>query len=100
MALAIVMMSGFRANVSQPNIRPVRPKPQMTSSAISSTSCFFSTACTLSKYVAGGTMTPPAPITGSAIMAATVSGSSRWISASRFSAIRVANCSSLSPGLP
>jgi hypothetical protein len=49
MALAIVMMSGFIPKVSVPNIRPVRPKPQMTSSAISSTSCFLSTAWIFSK---------------------------------------------------
>ena len=48
-ALAIVTMSGRSPNVSLPNMRPVRPKPQMTSSAMSSTSCFFSTAWTFSK---------------------------------------------------
>jgi hypothetical protein len=42
-------------------------------------------------------MTPPAPITGSANMAAMVSGPSARISFSKFSAQRVANCSSVSP---
>jgi len=45
-------------------------------------------------------MTPSAPRTGSAMKAATVSGPSRWISASRLSAIRIAKASSLLPGLP
>ncbi len=49
MALAMVMMSGRMPKVSLPNMRPVRPKPQITSSAISSTSCFFSTAWIFSK---------------------------------------------------
>ena len=34
-------------------------------------SYFFRIGCTRSKYVSGGTITPPAPITGSQIMAAT-----------------------------
>ena len=38
--LAAVMMSGVMPNRSQPHQRPVRPKPQITSSAISSTSCW------------------------------------------------------------
>ena len=44
-------------------------------------------------------MTPPAPITGSAMKAATVSGPSRRISSSSSAARRVANSSSLSPVL-
>jgi hypothetical protein len=76
---------------------PVRPKPQITSSASSSTSCFFRTFWIFSKYVAGGTITPPAPITGSANMAATVSGPSASIIWSSSSARRVAKSSSLSP---
>ena len=47
----------------------------------------------------GGTITPPAPMTGSAHIAATVSGPSARISFSSSSAQRVANASSLSPGL-
>ena len=46
----------------------------------------------------GGTMTPPAPITGSAMKAATVSGPSASISASSSAASRAANAASLSPG--
>jgi hypothetical protein len=45
-------------------------------------------------------MTPPAPITGSAMNAATVSGPSARIIFSRLSAQRVANCSSVSPDWP
>src|SRR5262249_16416957 len=50
------------------------------------------------KWVCGGRMPPPAPITGSAKKAATVSGPSARISLSSASAIRAENCSSLSPG--
>ena len=42
--------------------------------------------------------TPPAPITGSAMKAAIVSGPSRSIMSSRLRASRVAYSSSLSPG--
>ena len=37
-ALAQVRMSGSMPKVSQPNMLPVRPKPQITSSAMNSTS--------------------------------------------------------------
>ena len=90
-------MSGFRSKVSLPQRFPVRPKPQITSSATNSMSYFFSTAWIFSKYVAGGTITPPAPCTGSAKKAAQVSGPSARIRLSRLSAMRVENASSLSP---
>ena len=77
-------MSGCRSKVCDPNMWPVRPKPQITSSTTNRMSYFFRIGCTRSKYVAGGTITPPAPITGSAKNAATVSGPSRRISCSRF----------------
>ena len=45
----MVMMSGLMLKVWQPNRLPVRPKPQITSSATSSTSYFLSTAWILSQ---------------------------------------------------
>ena len=45
----MVMMSGLMPKVWQPNMLPVRPKPQITSSAMNSTSYFFSTAWIFSK---------------------------------------------------
>ena len=92
------MMSGLMSKVWAPHTLPVRPKPQITSSQMNRTSYFFSTAWILAKYPLGGISTPPAPITGSAMNAATVSGPSRWMSASRLAARRVENASSLSPG--
>ncbi len=47
--LATVTMSGFMPNVSMPNMVPSRPKPQITSSATSRTSCLRSTGWILSK---------------------------------------------------
>ena len=44
--------------------------------------------------------TPPAPMMGSAMNAAIVSGPSRWISSSRSFAMRSVNCSSVSPSCP
>ena len=66
----------------------MRQKPQITSSATSSTSYLRSTAWIFSKYVRGGTITPPAPMIGSAHIAATVSGPSARISFSSSSAQR------------
>ncbi len=45
-------------------------------------------------------MTPPAPITGSAIMAAIVSGPSRSIRSRSDCTMRATNSASLSPSLP
>jgi len=47
--LATVMMSGCSLKVSEPNMLPVRPKPQITSSAMNSTSYFRNTAWIFSK---------------------------------------------------
>ena len=80
------MMSGRIPNVWDPHMLPVRPKPQITSSATNSMSCSDVTCCTFSKYPFGGTRTPPAPMTGSAIIAATVSGPSSRICRSSSSA--------------
>jgi hypothetical protein len=44
--LAMVTMSGSKPRVSKPHQLPVRPKPQITSSAISSTSCSRQMRCT------------------------------------------------------
>jgi hypothetical protein len=98
MALAQLIMSGLNPNVVVPHVLPVRPKPQITSSAISRTSYFFRTAWIFSKYVAGGGRTPPAPMIGSTIMAATVSGPSLRMRCSNEAAKRLANASSVSPG--
>ncbi len=40
-ALAQEIMSGFRSNVSLPHMAPVRPKPQITSSAMNSRLSYF-----------------------------------------------------------
>ncbi len=45
----MVMMSGFKPKVSLPHMLPVRPKPQITSSAMSSTSYFSRTFWIFSK---------------------------------------------------
>jgi hypothetical protein len=62
--------------VSEPNRSPSRPEPVITSSTMNRMSYLASTSCTRSKWVSGGTITPPAPITGSAMKAAMVSGPS------------------------
>jgi len=49
MPLAMVITSGVTPKLCAANADPVRPKPQITSSAISSTSCFLSTAWIFSK---------------------------------------------------
>src|SRR5215207_5923035 len=61
-------MSGLTPYCSIPNIVPVRPKPQITSSKMSRMSCSFSTGAMAAQYPWGGTTTPPAPCTGSPIM--------------------------------
>ena len=49
MALATEMESGSKPKVRAPNISPVRPKPQITSSEMKRTSYFFSTSATAGK---------------------------------------------------
>ena len=89
-------MSGLMLKVSEPHIFPVLPKPQITSSATSKISYFSRTFWTFEKYDLGGIITPPAPITGSAKKAATVSGPSLRIKFSNSLASLSENCSSLS----
>src|SRR5919197_572351 len=72
--LANDTISGSTFQWSRANHLPVRQKPVMISSAISSTSYRSQISRTLGKYEAGGTITPPAPMTGSAMIAATVLG--------------------------
>jgi len=83
-------MSGWMSSVCEPQYEPVRQKPQITSSATSSTSYLRSTAWIFGKYPLGGTITPPAPMIGSAHIAATVSGPSFRIICSSSSASLVA----------
>jgi hypothetical protein len=97
LTLAIDTRSGLMLYFSHPNIVPSLPNAHTTSSAIRRISYFFNMGWILSQYVAGGGMTPPAPITGSPIKAAIVSGPSLIISFSKFSANLVENSSSLSP---
>jgi hypothetical protein len=61
-------------------------------------SCFRSTAWTRSKYVRGGTSTPPVPMTGSAMKALIVSGPSRSMRASSSPTSEAAYTSSVVPG--
>ncbi|CFT88620.1 Uncharacterised protein [Bordetella pertussis] len=94
------MMSGSMSKTCEPKRWPRRPKPVMTSSAMTRMSYLRHTAWIFCQYVRGGTMTPPAPMTGSPMKAATVSGPSRRIMASSSPAMRVAKSSSVSPGRP
>ena len=70
MPLAQVMMSGVMPKRWQPNQVPSRPNPQITSSAISSTSWAAHSSCTRCQYPGAGWKMPPAPITGSPMKAA------------------------------
>ena len=92
--------SGLIPYNSQANLVPVLPKPLITSSAMIKISYLLQTACIFFQYPSGGTIRPPAPMTGSPINAAIVSGSSFKISFSSSLAHRVENSSSLSPSKP
>ena len=94
--LATVMMSGSTPKCSIANIRPVRPYPDCTSSAISTMPCSSAICRRPCTHSFGGTMNPPSPCTGSKMMAATFSGAT-WvvnISRSSSSAARVASIAS------
>ena len=80
--LATVVMSGTTSQCSEANIRPVRPKPVITSSKISSTPCRSQISRTSGQYSGPGTCTPAAAEIGSPITAATVSGPSLRIARS------------------
>ena len=73
--LAIVIISGLTSKRFAAKESPNLPKPVMTSSNIKSTLCFVHISLILSNYPFGGTITPPDPVTGSIITAATVDGS-------------------------
>src|SRR5947207_15748048 len=69
-------MSGRTPACSNPKSLPVRPKPVITSSRISSTPYRLQISRTRSRYPSGAGNTPPPPITGSRITAATLSAPS------------------------
>ena len=74
MAFATVVMSGSTPKAIMPNHSPRRPKPVITSSAINTTSYLSAISRSLCQYSGGGACMPDIWETGSAIMAATVSG--------------------------
>jgi hypothetical protein len=81
-----------------PKSVPRRPKAADHLIAPQHNVMFIKNLLNFVKVFEGGTMTPPAPLTGSAINAAMVSGPSARISASSSSARRCTNSASLSPG--
>ena len=68
------MMSGSTSKWSIPNHLPVRPKPLITSSAISTMSYLSHSSRSVRQYAGAGTYDPFAVEIGSAIIAAIVSG--------------------------
>ena len=66
--------SGFEPNCSKPNQVPLRPKPVMTSSLMTSTSLALQISLTMGQYSGGGGITPPVPIMVSPSMVPTFSG--------------------------
>src|SRR5882762_10085067 len=68
--LPTVMMSGVVAVCSQPNQRPVRPKPVIISSLISRASFSLAISRTIGMNSGGGTTLPAVPWTGSIRIAA------------------------------
>ena len=75
--LPMVMMSGSVSVCSQPNIVPVRPKPVIISSAMSSASCSCAIACTPGRNSGGGMTLPAVPCIGSTMIAAIIAGGRR-----------------------
>ncbi len=71
--LAVSRMSGEIPNRSLANISPTRPKPVITSSTTNTMSFSRQISSTRSRYPGAGKKTPPVPITGSQMKAATVS---------------------------
>ncbi len=96
MPFATDMRSGTTPSCSTANHRPVRPKPVMTSSAISRTSSSSQIARTARSQPSGGMMKPPEDRIGSRITAETVSGPSRRM-ASRNAAARRSTSSASVP---
>ena len=68
--LAKVIMSGSMSYRWLPHQCPVRPNPVITSSAMSRMSNWRHSCWTPAKYPSSGGITPPAPMTGSAMNAA------------------------------
>ena len=64
----------LEADRSQANIRPVRPKPVCTSSAMRRMPCSLHVLARSARNSRGGTMKPPSPITGSMMAHAIESG--------------------------
>ena len=67
-------MSGSTSQWRTANISPVRPKPVWTSSAMSRIPCWRVISRSRGRNVGDGTMYPPSPMTGSTMIAATLSG--------------------------
>ena len=95
--MATDMRSGVTWSCSHANHRPVRPKPVITSSAISSTSSSSQSARTARSQPIGGMMKPPDESTGSMITAETVSGPSRSMAARSSPMRRAMRSASLPP---
>ncbi|CAM5418384.1 hypothetical protein SGLAM104S_04179 [Streptomyces glaucescens] len=83
--------------MSQAKVVPRRPNAQMTSSETSSTSYWSQISRTRWKYPGGGGKQPPASCTGSRKTAATVSGPSKRICCSIWSAAQRPKASGSSP---
>ena len=76
------MRSGLTPQWREPETSPVRPNPVMTSSAMSRMPWRSQISRTPGMKDGCGGMTPPAPMTGSMMNAATVAGTCISISAS------------------
>ncbi len=72
--LPMVMTSGTTSVCSQPNIVPVRPKPVIISSAISSAPFSLAMLWTPGRNSGGGMTLPAVPCIGSTMIAATAPG--------------------------
>ena len=71
MPLAMMRMSGRTPECSTAKVRPVRPKPVCTSSAMRSAPVSSHTSRSPCRNCAGASTYPPSPSTGSTISAAT-----------------------------
>ena len=80
-----------------PNILPVRPNPQTTSSTISNTPYLSQIDRTMGQYSSPGTIDPIELVIGSPISAATVSGPSARIIRSTASAQSLAHSEGVVP---
>ena len=80
--LAIVRMSGTTPQWFTANHSPVRPNPDITSSAMSRMPYLSHSARTPWRYPSGGTRMPLVPVTGSTMKPAIVLGPSSWMTSS------------------